>query len=91
MKINVLNKNLANYTSNVEQAVQEISRDLKSLKSSSRANANGDTDRNSRRITSKMNESQMPKDISEQTLKTIMDFKSERAQTQHRNQRKSKT
>lgn len=73
-KIDVLSKNLVNYTWNVQEALNEIPKDIKSLKSSANC-----TD--SRVVTSKLNESHLQKDVSDQTLKTILDFKSERAQT----------
>lgn len=79
-KIDVLSKNLVDYTSNVLEALNEIPKDIKSLKSSANC-----TD--SRMVTSKLNDSHLQKDVSEQTLKTILDFKSERAQTQHRQHR----
>ena len=102
LKIDYLSSNLNNYATNIEQTMNEIPKDIRSIKSmntSSRQCVPGiDTDRtfsklhgstiNNNRKTG-TNVSNLVEDASEQTLKTILDFKSERAQTQHRQRTKT--
>lgn len=92
IKLQGLDQHLVQYNSGMEKILNEIPKDVKSLKSSSRYNFQLETERNSNFVRkSNLNtnnifneSSHLQRDDSEQTLKTIMDFKSERAQTGQR-------
>lgn len=92
IKLQGLDQHLVLYDSGMQQILNEIPKDVKSLKSSSRYNFQMETERNSNFVRkSNMNtnnifneSTNLQRDDSEQTLKTIMDFKSERAHTGQR-------
>jgi hypothetical protein len=74
LRIDDLNQNLENYEQKVDLTLKEIPKDIRSNLNSSK---NPDTYRASVQL--------MQENMSDETLKTILDFHSERAKTQQRN------
>jgi regulatory protein YycI of two-component signal transduction system YycFG len=89
LKIDGLKDNLNCYEKNIDLTLKEIPKDIRSMNNSNFNNSssryqNQETDRNSKLLkTNRQLDGGMviPDDLSEETLKTILDFHSDRAQT----------